>query len=103
MSVLKNKRSVSSLEFYHNAIMLRREITMLLLRDFGIKDKVRSVKSLYGVPGMEPEDEQKFREIVEKYEMKATIIDRKSTRLNSSHQIISYAVFCLKKSQSYRP
>src|SRR5258708_22387236 len=27
----------------------------------------------------------------------ATIEDRKSTRLNSSHQIISYAVFCLKK------
>ena len=25
------------------------------------------------------------------------LIDRKSTRLNSSHQIISYAVFCLKK------
>src|SRR5947208_9140936 len=27
--------------------------------------------------------------------------DRKSTRLNSSHQIISYAVFCLKKKKSY--
>src|SRR5258708_14475344 len=26
-----------------------------------------------------------------------TRTDRKSTRLNSSHQIISYAVFCLKK------
>src|SRR5258708_17052978 len=26
-----------------------------------------------------------------------TKTDRKSTRLNSSHQIISYAVFCLKK------
>src|SRR3990170_6475330 len=26
-----------------------------------------------------------------------TAKDRKSTRLNSSHQIISYAVFCLKK------
>src|SRR5207244_5396766 len=25
------------------------------------------------------------------------LADRKSTRLNSSHQIISYAVFCLKK------
>src|SRR5258708_20629943 len=25
------------------------------------------------------------------------VTDRKSTRLNSSHQIISYAVFCLKK------
>src|SRR5947208_13436769 len=27
----------------------------------------------------------------------AASADRKSTRLNSSHQIISYAVFCLKK------
>src|SRR5947208_8759474 len=30
----------------------------------------------------------------------ATARDRKSTRLNSSHQIISYAVFCLKKKKS---
>src|SRR5258708_38536926 len=29
--------------------------------------------------------------------------DRKSTRLNSSHQIISYAVFCLKKKKKPRP
>src|SRR5258708_13448120 len=29
--------------------------------------------------------------------------DRKSTRLNSSHQIISYAVFCLKKKKSKSP
>src|SRR5207244_10332457 len=28
--------------------------------------------------------------------------DRKSTRLNSSHQIISYAVFCLKKKKDIR-
>src|SRR5258708_10490139 len=28
--------------------------------------------------------------------------DRKSTRLNSSHQIISYAVFCLKKKNTKR-
>src|SRR5258708_21787164 len=28
--------------------------------------------------------------------------DRKSTRLNSSHQIISYAVFCLKKKKNIR-
>src|SRR5688500_19888614 len=27
----------------------------------------------------------------------ATLLDRKSTRLNSSHLVISYAVFCLKK------
>src|SRR3712207_8760641 len=29
--------------------------------------------------------------------------DRKSTRLNSSHANISYAVFCLKKKKNYNP
>src|SRR3712207_7580155 len=29
--------------------------------------------------------------------------DRKSTRLNSSHANISYAVFCLKKNKHYPP
>src|SRR2546426_8002511 len=29
-------------------------------------------------------------------------LDRKSTRLNSSHLVISYAVFCLKKKKKYR-
>src|SRR5256885_10195310 len=35
-----------------------------------------------------------FRKALEELE------DRKSTRLNSSHLVISYAVFCLKKKQS---
>src|SRR5436190_5190784 len=40
-----------------------------------------------------------------KQPMKSTIaeeeqIDRKSTRLNSSHTVISYAVFCLKKKKT---
>src|SRR5438034_5799067 len=30
-------------------------------------------------------------------------VDRKSTRLNSSHTVISYAVFCLKKKKQYHP
>src|SRR5256885_11420422 len=29
--------------------------------------------------------------------------DRKSTRLNSSHLVISYAVFCLKKKKTRKP
>src|SRR3712207_4825706 len=32
---------------------------------------------------------------------KQSILDRKSTRLNSSHANISYAVFCLKKKKYY--
>src|SRR5256885_3420029 len=30
-------------------------------------------------------------------------LDRKSTRLNSSHLVISYAVFCLKKKKTMNP
>src|SRR5437588_7386692 len=32
----------------------------------------------------------------------AAVADRKSTRLNSSHTVISYAVFCLKKKKCTR-
>src|SRR5260221_7166102 len=32
----------------------------------------------------------------------AGVRDRKSTRLNSSHTVISYAVFCLKKKKNHR-
>src|SRR3712207_7663453 len=35
-------------------------------------------------------------------EIVARLPDRKSTRLNSSHANISYAVFCLKKKKSYQ-
>src|SRR2546430_6161134 len=35
--------------------------------------------------------------------MKDFFEDRKSTRLNSSHSQISYAVFCLKKNNRYSP
>src|SRR5438552_7255888 len=35
--------------------------------------------------------------------LESEIEDRKSTRLNSSHQIISYAVFCLKKKNTVNP
>src|SRR5256885_11447572 len=33
--------------------------------------------------------------------MSESDVDRKSTRLNSSHLVISYAVFCLKKKNIY--
>lgn len=37
MAVLKNKRGISSLEFYHTARELRKLLTKVLLRDLGIK------------------------------------------------------------------
>src|SRR3712207_7482718 len=44
-------------------------------------DKDRPQNPLYGIQGVE----------------RISQVDRKSTRLNSSHANISYAVFCLKK------
>src|SRR5256885_10583494 len=43
---------------------------------------------------------RKFGNILVPYHSIETLIDRKSTRLNSSHLVISYAVFCLKKKTS---
>src|SRR2546426_4423633 len=42
------------------------------------------------------------KEAVERnnYKTKVISLDRKSTRLNSSHLVISYAVFCLKKKKN---
>src|SRR3712207_7215332 len=57
----------------------------------------------------EPDELARFRresEAIVSAEMAATriraLLDRKSTRLNSSHANISYAVFCLKKT-TYEP
>src|SRR3989440_2421563 len=53
-----------------------------------------------GWPGSNPKDAEFFRRIAGVPLRQAKIAafgDRKSTRLNSSHDQISYAVFCLKK------
>src|SRR5438034_6219717 len=43
-------------------------------------------------------DDRHFAEVDEEAEV--LLRDRKSTRLNSSHTVISYAVFCLKKKKN---
>src|SRR2546426_4439052 len=51
---------------------------------------------------------QVVAELVQRAEIPARaidqiVLDRKSTRLNSSHLVISYAVFCLKKKKKKNP
>src|SRR5438876_9175754 len=60
--------------------------TLFRSREEGRSQLVRSGKG-HGVLGVEPEDVR-------------IPPDRKSTRLNSSHPSISYAVFCLKKKKN---
>src|SRR3989454_8567314 len=46
-------------------------------------------------------DEHQRRERRQREDERRDVLDRKSTRLNSSHLVISYAVFCLKKKKKY--
>ena len=49
---------------------------------------------------MNKEELEKVEQLIEQKnseELKGLLSDRKSTRLNSSHRCIAYAVFCLKK------
>src|SRR5687768_18118850 len=54
-----------------------------------------------GVTVLDDQD-QKYNSIIlpRGSKLPATMQDRKSTRLNSSHGYISYAVFCLKKKKN---
>jgi hypothetical protein len=42
--VLKNRRGLSKLEFYHNARKMRKELTLFVLMDFGIHSRGRKFK-----------------------------------------------------------
>src|SRR5437879_7181348 len=50
-------------------------------------------------PATESLDQPPLNDVADKSELVCIpiFVDRKSTRLNSSHRCISYAVFCLKK------
>src|SRR5438477_8649633 len=53
-------------------------------------------------PGVTAPPEKKKMPELEAFEPPSVRPDRKSTRLNSSHMSISYAVFCLKKKKKNR-
>ena len=65
MTVIKRFRSESKLEVLHTAQRLRRDITFLMLHDFGVRPKVRELQ--LETKGMSPEDGQMFLAIAEKY------------------------------------
>ena len=67
VSVLARKRSESKLEFYAHAIRLRKSITFLLLRDIGVKSKVRNLQIT--TKPMDQADAEAFRAIAVKYGM----------------------------------
>ncbi len=67
MTVIKSKRNLSEMEFFRNALILRRSITTMLLRDFGVKDKCRSVKLFEHLAKISDADKNIIEPIFEKY------------------------------------
>src|SRR2546426_9295533 len=67
------------------------------------KEKKQAVQLSVTYPHISIEDSYAISTAVAQHRIKAGArlighkVDRKSTRLNSSHLVISYAVFCLKK------
>lgn len=75
MSVPVSRRRTSSLEYYNTALQLRSAITDWLLRDFGIKSKVRRTDLLCRQVKMDAEDKKDFITIIEKYDLGSCLID----------------------------
>ena len=65
MAVLKNLRSLSSMEFYKNAISIRKLLTEWLLKDFGIKRNTRFVNQV--IKNIDEKDQNIINNIFEKY------------------------------------
>lgn len=76
MSVPKSRQGLSNMEFYRTAIALRDQFTFLLLRDFGIKNKVREFDDFCAQQRMTPEDKAAFGELLEKYSIGGRIIEK---------------------------
>src|SRR5690348_18092308 len=77
-----------------------------LFRSFGIVEGVWRIDRLD--PGRAAFEHEAAPRVVELHRVAGALgaqvgRDRKSTRLNSSHPSISYAVFCLKKKNRCRP
>src|SRR5690554_7436993 len=71
------------------------EMTGKLVQEFNIENQKQFQFILEGETGVYIIEHQTALGIVNR--QRITKLDRKSTRLNSSHVRISYAVFCLKK------
>src|SRR3712207_7328064 len=64
------------------------------------EEEDRGVRAVLPQPADHAEAVEPGHHHVQHQQVGAELLDRKSTRLNSSHANISYAVFCLKKKKN---
>lgn len=65
MSVIRNLRNLSKMEFYKNAIALRKDLTDWMLRDFGTTRNKKSVRQV--IKNIDEADQNMIDEIFAKY------------------------------------
>src|SRR5690606_40480860 len=89
----------------HDALPIYLHAARVLLRRGSVEPALEDLKAAASKSQTVVGAEARFRIGQLHYEARkldeAMEIDRKSTRLNSSHVKISYAVFCLKKKRRY--
>lgn len=67
MSVIKPNRTLSKMQFYHNALTLRKQLTLLLLKNFSVKDKLRKIDYYAKLSNLTDEDKILFESLAQKY------------------------------------
>src|SRR5690625_1818029 len=105
----------TGLSFVENAILKARHASQLAGLPAIADDSGIEVDALQGAPGVQSaryggpdaDDSMNNARLLKALDntpdSERTARDRKSTRLNSSHVAISYAVFCLKKKKTVKP
>ena len=89
MSVLKSKRGVSCMEFYHNALALRKYVTFRLLKDFGIKNTVRDKVHFLHTENLSDIDKKKLCELLQQCDYNATIEEYPAWFISREREYIS--------------
>lgn len=89
MSVLKNKRDLSDMEFYKNAIRMNQELATWMMRNFGTRRNPRSVNQV--IKNINEDDQKTIDDVFAKYsqspnhefvsEFPEWYVDRKRKRL----------------------
>lgn len=75
MSVPKTKQRLSDLQFYRTALWLRKTIVFYLLRDFGIRDKIRKVGFFRKTVDVTEEDRAVIQQLADKYDLTNPLIE----------------------------
>lgn len=66
MSVLKSKRGLSKAEFINTALNLRKYVVFKLLKDFGLKDRVRDCTYFIHVNNLDAEEKKQLGALLRK-------------------------------------